>query len=164
MFHNPIPVPPVKHGALSVLFYASLIDQTQQTQSRKNGLLTGLLKFASSENTSNSQTVQQQQISAQHNQRGFNQQNTQGPNQGPHLSNRASAPHAVQQETSKPGFIRQQTVPLQQTPSQQSGLFKFASADNTNAQQQTLAQQQVIMPSRSICSTRNTHSSRRTKV
>ncbi|XP_056288807.1 uncharacterized protein LOC130205452 isoform X6 [Pseudoliparis swirei] len=124
-------------------------DQTQQTQSRKNGLLTGLLKFASSENTSNSQTVQQQQISAQHNQRGFNQQNTQGPNQGPHLSNRASAPHAVQQETSKPGFIRQQTVPLQQTPSQQSGLFKFASADNTNAQQQTLAQQQVIMPSRS---------------
>uniref|UniRef100_A0A8C3AAZ5 Unc-13 homolog B n=1 Tax=Cyclopterus lumpus TaxID=8103 RepID=A0A8C3AAZ5_CYCLU len=128
-------------------------DETQHTQSQKKGLLSGLFKFASSDNISNSQTVQHQQSSAQHNQQGFNQQNTQGSNQGPHLKNRASGQNVVQEETSKPGFIRQQTVPLQQTPSQQggllSGLFKFASADNINAQQQPSAQQHIIMPSSS---------------
>uniref|UniRef100_A0A8D0AWY4 Unc-13 homolog B n=1 Tax=Sander lucioperca TaxID=283035 RepID=A0A8D0AWY4_SANLU len=128
-------------------------DETQQTQSQQKGLLSGLFKFASSENVSSSQTSQHQQSSVQHNQEAFNQQNTQGPNQGPHLKNRASSQQVVQQETSKPGFTRQQTVPLQRPPSQPSGLlsglFKFASADNINAQQHQSAQQHGIMPSKS---------------
>lgn len=127
-------------------------DETQ-TQPQQKGLLSGLLKFASSEKSSSSQTVQQQQSSVQHNQQDFNQQNTQGPNRGPHLRNRASSQQVVQQETSKPGFTRQQTVPLQQPPSQQggllSGLFKFASADNINIQQNSSAQQHKITPSKS---------------
>ncbi|XP_039635128.1 uncharacterized protein LOC120545141 isoform X5 [Perca fluviatilis] len=128
-------------------------DETQQTQSQKKGLLSGLFKFASSENVSSSQTLQHQQSSVQHNQEAFNQQNILGPNQGPHLKNRASSQQVVQQETSKPGFTRQQTVPLQRPPSQQSGLlsglFKFASADNIKEQQHPSAQQHGIMPSKS---------------
>lgn len=128
-------------------------DDTQQTQPQQKGLLSGLLRFAASENISSSQTVQHQQSSVQHNQQDFNQQSTQGPNRGPHLRNRASSQQVVQQETSKPGFTRQQTVPLQQPPSQQggllSGLFKFASADNINTQQHPSAQQHGITPSKS---------------
>ncbi|XP_044029406.1 uncharacterized protein LOC122865274 isoform X6 [Siniperca chuatsi] len=129
------------------------LDETEQTQPLQKGLLSGLLKFASSESISSSQAVQHQQSSVEHNQQDFNQQNTLGPNRGPHLRSRASSQQVVQQETSKPGFTRQQTVPLQQPPSQQggllSGLFKFASADNINAQKHPSAQQHRITPSES---------------
>ncbi|XP_034753195.1 uncharacterized protein LOC117959906 [Etheostoma cragini] len=127
-------------------------DETQQTQSQQKGLLSGLFKFASSENVSSSQTLQHQQSSVQHNQEALNQQNSQNPNLGPHLKNRASSQQVVQQERSKPGFTQQQTVPLQQPKSQQSGplsgLFKFASADNIKAQEHTSAQQHGTMPSK----------------
>nr|XP_040053646.1 uncharacterized protein LOC120831873 isoform X1 [Gasterosteus aculeatus aculeatus] len=128
-------------------------DETQQTPSLQKGLLSGLLKFASSENVSTSQTVHHQQSNAQHNQQGYGQQNTQVPNQGDPFRNKASGQQVGQHETNKPGFAQQQTVPLQQMPSQQSGilsgLFKFASADDINAQQQPSAQQHGILPSRS---------------
>lgn len=128
------------------------LDETQ-TQPQQKGLLSGLLKLASTEKISSSQTVQHQQSSVQHYQEDFNQQSRQNPNQGPHIGNRASSHKVVKQETSKPGFTRQQTVPLQQRPSQQggllSGLLKFASADNVNTQQQPSAQQHRITPSKS---------------
>uniref|UniRef100_A0A671VEH0 Unc-13 homolog B n=1 Tax=Sparus aurata TaxID=8175 RepID=A0A671VEH0_SPAAU len=127
-------------------------DETQ-TQPQQKGLLSGLLKFASSEKVSSSQTVQYQQSSLQHKQEDFNPQTNQSPNQVPHFNNRRSSQHVIQQETSKPGFTRQQTVPLQQQPSKQSGLlsglFKFASADNINTQQHPSAQQHIIPPSKS---------------
>lgn len=125
-------------------------DQTQ-TQPQSKGLLSGLLKFASSDNISSSQTAQHQQSSVQQNQESFNQQNTQGLNRGPHLRSRASSQQMIHQETSKPGFTRQQTVPIKQPPSQQggllSGLFKFASADNINTQQHQTTQPHPITTS-----------------
>ncbi|XP_037608867.1 uncharacterized protein LOC119478296 isoform X2 [Sebastes umbrosus] len=133
--------------------YPGQRQTSDETQSQQKGLLSGLFKFASSENVSSSQMVQHQQSNVQHNQQGFNQQNTQGPNQGAQLRNKASNQQVVQQETSKPGFTRQQTFPLQRTPSQQSGLlsglFKFASADSIKAHEHPSAQQHGIMPSKS---------------
>lgn len=125
--------------------------EVQQTQPHQKGLLSDLLKFAPSENIRSSQTVQNQQ-SNQHHQEGFSQQNTQGPNQKSHLSSRTSSQEVVQRYTSKQGFTRQQTVPLQQPPSQRtgvlSGLFKFASADNISSQHPS-DQQHGITPSKS---------------
>uniref|UniRef100_A0A3B4YG37 Unc-13 homolog B n=1 Tax=Seriola lalandi dorsalis TaxID=1841481 RepID=A0A3B4YG37_SERLL len=128
-------------------------DATQQTQPQQQGLLSGLLKFTSSENISSSQTVQHQQSGVKHSQLGFNPQNTQGPDRGPHLRNRTPSQEVVQRDTSKPGFTRQQTVPLQKPQSQQggllSGLFRFASADNINTQQHPSAQPHGITSSKS---------------
>lgn len=113
-------------------------DQTQ-AQPQQKGLLSGLLKFTSSEKIPSSQTDQHQQNNAQQQPQNFSQQSNQGPSRGPSLSSRASSQQVAHQETSKPGFTRQQTVPLQQPPSQQggllSGLFKFSSADNINMNQ-----------------------------
>lgn len=124
---------------------------TDQTRPQSKGLLSGLLTFASSDNISSIQTTQHQQSSVLQNQESFNQQNTQGPNRGPHLRSRASSQQMVHQETSKPGFTRQQTVPIKQPPSQQggllSGLFKFASADNINTQQHQTTQPHPITTS-----------------
>uniref|UniRef100_A0A4W6C605 Unc-13 homolog B n=1 Tax=Lates calcarifer TaxID=8187 RepID=A0A4W6C605_LATCA len=106
--------------------------ESQQTQPQQKRLLSGLFNFTSSENISSSQTVQHQQSSVEHNQQGFNQKNTQDPDQGPHLRNRRPSQQVVQHDCSKPGFTRQQTVPLQKPQSQQggllSGLFKFETA------------------------------------
>ncbi|XP_029921254.1 uncharacterized protein unc13bb isoform X3 [Myripristis murdjan] len=130
-------------------------NPSQQTQPQQGGLFSGLLKLTSSENVSNSQTIQLQQgqSSVQHNEESFNQQNTQCPNRGPHLRNRSPIQQADQQQSNRPGFLRQQTVPLQQQPSQQgglvSGLFKFASADDVNTKQYPSTQQHGISPSRS---------------
>ncbi|XP_071321537.1 serine-rich adhesin for platelets-like [Trachinotus anak] len=139
------------HGSFSGQQQTS--DETQQTQPQQHGLLSGLLKFTSSENISSSQTIQHQQSSVKHNQQSFHQQNTQGPDRGPHLRNRTPSKEVVQRDTSKPGFTRQQTVPLQKPQSQQggllSGLFKFASADNINTQQHPAAQPHGITPSKS---------------
>lgn len=129
-----------------------ILCEAQQTHPQQKGLFSGLLKFASSENIPTSQTVKHQQ-SNQHYQEGFSQQNTQGPNRNPHLSNRTSSQDVVQRDTGKQSFTRQQTVPLQQPSSQRagvlSGLFKFSSADNISTQQQPSAQQRGITPSKS---------------
>lgn len=113
-------------------------DQTQ-AQPQQRGLLSGLLKFTSSEKIPSSQTDQHQQNNAQQQPQNFNQQSNQGPSRGPSLRSRAPSQQVIHQETSKPGFTRQQTVPLQQPPSRQggllSGLFKFSSADNINTNQ-----------------------------
>lgn len=127
------------------------LEETQ-TQPQQKGLLSGLLKFGSSEKVSSSQTVpHHQQSSAQHHQ-GFNPNSAHSPHQAPHTGNRVLSHQVVQQEMSKPGFTRQQTVPLQQKPSQGgllSGLFKFASADNVNTQQHPPDQQHIISSSKS---------------
>lgn len=126
--------------------------EAQQRHPQQKGLLSGLLKFASSENMSTSQTVQHQQNN-QHYQEGVSQQNTQGPNQNPDFSNRSSSHDVVHRDTSKQGFTRQQTVPLQQPRSQRagalSGLFKFSSADNISTEQHQSAQQHGITSSKS---------------
>uniref|UniRef100_A0A669CSY8 Unc-13 homolog B n=1 Tax=Oreochromis niloticus TaxID=8128 RepID=A0A669CSY8_ORENI len=122
--------------------------RTQQTHTPEKGLLSGLLKFESSENISRSQTVHHQSS-----QQGLSQLNTQGPSQGPPIKNIPQNHHGVRYETNKPGFARQQTVPLQQAPSQQggflSGLLKFASADNINTQSQLSAHQHGMTLSKS---------------
>lgn len=106
-------------------------SQEPGTQPQQKGLLSGLLKFASSENL---------------------HKNTQGPNSGPPLINRQSSQHDVNQEISKPGFTQEQRAPIQQPTSQQSGilsgLFKFASADNINAQQQSACPQNLVTASK----------------
>ncbi|KAM4720181.1 uncharacterized protein unc13bb isoform 4-T4 [Anableps anableps] len=121
--------------------------ETQQTQPQQRGLLSGLLKFGSTENISNSQTVPQSS-SDQHKQVS-NAQKTQGLTGG--MRNRAMS-HQEVQETFKPGFVRQQTVPLQQ-PSQQGGLlsgfFKFSSADSINKHNQPSGDQHGISSSES---------------
>lgn len=125
---------------------------TPQTQPQQKGLLSGLLKFASSENSSISQTVHEPS-SVQHIQQGNSMQNTQGPNRGSQLMNRTFNQQYLQQEACKPSVTRQQTVPLQQPQSQQigllSGLFRFASADNINIQNQPSMQQHEIPQSKS---------------
>lgn len=126
-----------------------VLCEAQQTHPQQKGLFSGLIKFASSENIP---TVQHQQKN-QHYQEGLSQQNTQGPNKKPHLSNRTLNQDVVQRDTSKQSFTRQQTVPLQQPSSQRaavlSGLFKFSSADNINAEQQPSSQQREITQSKS---------------
>ncbi|KAM9734683.1 uncharacterized protein unc13bb isoform 3-T3 [Menidia menidia] len=130
--------------------------ETQQTQPQQKGLLSGLLKLASPESTSTSQTNQQPCNVQQ--QQAVSQESIQGPGSGLPLSNRTLSQQAVPPETSKPSIMRQQTVPLQQPPSQQSGLlsglFKFASADSINAQNQPSAQQHGIPLSTSHGQTR----------
>ncbi|XP_061590385.1 uncharacterized protein LOC133455393 isoform X4 [Cololabis saira] len=127
-------------------------SETQQTHPQQKGLLSGLFKLTSAENTTGNQTVQQP-TNVQHDQLGFSQQNTQGQNIGLHLGSRAVNQQGVQQAATKPGFIRQQTVPLKQPPSQHSGLlsglFKFASADSINVQDQPSDEQHGIPPSKS---------------
>lgn len=122
--------------------------RTQQTHTAEKGLLSGLLKFESSENISRSQTVHHQSS-----QQGPSQLSTQGPSQGHPIKNIPQNHQGVRYETNKPGFARQQTVPLQQAPSQQggflSGLFKFASADNINTQSQPSAHQHGMTLSKS---------------
>lgn len=117
----------------------------EQTQPQQMGLLSGLLKFASSENISSHHQ--------QHQQQDFRPSNTQRPTHTPLSRNQTSVHPVKDQETTKPGFTRQQTVPLQQPPAQRgsllSGLFKFASADNINSQQQPSAQQHGVVPSKS---------------
>ncbi|XP_030005448.1 uncharacterized protein LOC115429835 isoform X5 [Sphaeramia orbicularis] len=141
--HNVQPFEAEKHSNSSQQHTS---DGSQPKETPQRGLLSGFLKFASSENVSSGQTVhhQQQQSSIPNNPPNYNRQNIQGPNQGPHLRTRTSVHQVDHQETNKPGFTRQQTVPLQQTPSQRSGLFsglfKFASADNINTQQPTSQQ------------------------
>lgn len=110
-------------------------SQEPGTQAQQKGLLSGLLKFASSETIPSSQA------------------NTQGPNSGSQLVNRQSSQQDVNQEISTPNFTREQRAPIQQPTSQQSsilsGLFKFASADNLNAQQQSACQQSQMTASKS---------------
>ncbi|XP_069369703.1 uncharacterized protein [Paralichthys olivaceus] len=125
-------------------------DEFQQTQPQPKGLLSGLLKFASSENVPGSQTDQNQYNSFEQNQQGIKQQHIPGSDRGPQLRKRTPSQQEFQQDTSKPGFTRQQTVPLQQPRSQQggllSGLFKFASADNINTKPPPNPQQHGIAP------------------
>uniref|UniRef100_A0A7N9AZB6 Unc-13 homolog B n=1 Tax=Mastacembelus armatus TaxID=205130 RepID=A0A7N9AZB6_9TELE len=127
-------------------------DDTQQTRPQQKGLFSSLFKLASSENIPGSQTVLQEQRSVHQDQETLNPPNSQGPNRGVHLRNRASSQQVVREDNSAWCFTRQQTVPLQQPRSQQggllSGLFKFASADNISTQQHPLAQQHGISSSR----------------
>ena len=111
---------------------------------QQKGLLSSLLKFASSENIPSGQTNQQRE--------GRNlDKNTKGPNSGSQLVNRQSSWQDVNQEISKPGFTPEQRAPIQQPTSQHSGilfgLFKFASADSLNAQQQSAFQQSQMQSS-----------------
>lgn len=126
--------------------------ETLQTQPQQKGLLSGLLKFASSDNSSNSQTIHKPS-SVHHNQQDNSMQNIQVPSGGLPLNKSTFSQQRVQQETCKPSVTRQQTVPLQQCQSQQggflSGLFKFASADNLNTQNQSSMQQHGISQSKS---------------
>lgn len=115
------------------------LDQMQeqpQPQPQPKGLLSGLLKFTSPES---SQIVQRQQNTSQQQPQKLSQLDNRGASSGPSLGSRPSSQQVIHQETSKPSFTRQQTVPLQRTPTQQggllSGLFKFSSADNVNASQ-----------------------------
>lgn len=118
--------------------------RTQQTHARHSH--SGLLNFESSESISGSQTVH-----LRSNQQG--QQTTQGLSRGASLKNVPQSHQGFRHETNKPGFARQQTVPLQQAPSQQggllSGLFKFASADNIPTQTQPSAHQHGVTLSKS---------------
>lgn len=120
--------------------------ESQSTQPQQKGLLSGVLKFASS-----TQEIQPQQ-SSQLCQEGLSHTNNQGPNKRPNGSNITLSEEAGQKDTSKQGFTRQHTVPLQQQPAQKSGifsgLFKFASADNVSTQQNPSAQQNQITPSK----------------
>lgn len=126
--------------------------ETQKTQPQQKGLFSGIFKLASAENISGSETIHQPS-NVQHDQQDVNQQNTRGPNAHPLLASRSVNQQGVQPISNKPGFTRQQTVPLQQPRTQQSGLlpglFKFASADNINTQNQTSALNHGIPPSRS---------------
>lgn len=102
-------------------------DQMQgQSQPQPKGLLSGLLKFTSPES---SQSVGRQQNNSQQQPQRFSQPGNPPP----------GSQQTIHQETSKPSFTRQQTVPLQRPPTQQSGLlsglFKFSSADNINVSQ-----------------------------
>uniref|UniRef100_A0A665UV99 Unc-13 homolog B n=1 Tax=Echeneis naucrates TaxID=173247 RepID=A0A665UV99_ECHNA len=132
-------------------------NEHRQAQRQQEGVLSGLLKFTSPENTSSSQTVHHQQSSIKRNQEGFNQQKVQSPAQSPdcrsHLRTRSINQEVFQKDSNKPGFTRQQTVPLQRTHSQQgtllSGIYKFASADNIKTQQQPEADMHGISPSKS---------------
>lgn len=111
----------------------NMSEETSQEpgrQPQQKGLLSGLLKFASE----NSQPNQQREASNL-------QKNAQGPTFGSQLINRQSSQQDVNQKISQPDFPREQRAPIQQASSQQSGilsgLLKFASADNLNAQQQS---------------------------
>lgn len=105
------------------------ISQIQKTKPQQKGQLSGINKCAPSEDTSRTLVSKL-------------------PNTAPHLNNKM-----LNQETSKLGFTRQQTVPLREPSSQQRGLlpglFKFASADNVNIENQSVAQQQGISLSKS---------------
>lgn len=121
-------------------------SQELGTQPQQRGLLSGLLKFASTENISSSQPSQQRD------ERNLNK-NPPGPSSGSQLINRQFSQRDGNQEISKPGFSGEQSAPIQQPASQQSGilsgLFKFASADNVNAQQQSPCQQSQMTASKS---------------
>lgn len=102
------------------------LETSQEPQQK--GLLSGLLKFAPSENIPSSQPNQGEERNQHRNL------------QGPHAGSQWSQPD-VDLEVSKPGFPGEQRAPTQQPASQQSGvlsgLLKFASADNMNAHQQS---------------------------
>lgn len=140
------------------IVYSSYLEQqqisggTQQTQPQQKGLLSGLLKFASSDNSSVSQTSHEPN-SFQHNQQDNSIQNIQVPSGGFHLKDSTFSQQHAQQVTCKPSVTLQETVPLQQRQSQQggflSGLFKFASADNLSTQNQSSMQKYGISQSKS---------------
>lgn len=109
------------------------------TQPQQTGLLSGLLKFASSENISSSQPTQQREEINLH-KNTLNRSNSGSQHINTHLSQQDVNP-----EISKPGFTQAKMLPIQQPTSQQSGilsgLFKFASSDNIKAQQHSTSQQ-----------------------
>lgn len=115
-------------------------------QPQQTGLLSGLLKFASSENISSSQPIQQREENNLY-------KNTQGPNSGSQQINRHLSQRDRNPEMSKPGFPQEKMAPLQQPTSQQSGilsgLFKLASSDNIKSQQQSTSQQSHMTTSNS---------------
>ncbi|XP_077352993.1 uncharacterized protein unc13bb isoform X3 [Festucalex cinctus] len=124
----------------------------QQTSSKRGGLLSGLLKFSSTENVAqntrlsedehkNSGEAKQKTLSGlltfgseerdltcpsvqkqNYVQCNLTQLDIQSSNQGAELKNQ-TARQIAQQETSKSRFPRQQTVPVKQPPSKQGGLF-----------------------------------------
>ncbi|XP_064165246.1 uncharacterized protein LOC135240048 [Anguilla rostrata] len=105
-------------------------NQPQQTSTQKPGLLSGLFKFASSENVSaNQPPTSQEHIS---------QQPLPLPGDQP-----------SKQQTNIPKLPGRNPNPLQQAPSQQggllSGLFKFASSDNVSANQPATTQPQPVL-------------------
>nr|XP_057911642.1 uncharacterized protein LOC131106493 isoform X6 [Doryrhamphus excisus] len=123
-------------------------EQNQQPQQRK--LLSGLLKFASAENTSSCEVHQsQQQSSVQQHQTVLSRPHLPGPD----IGNQTSRHQFDQQDINKVAFSRQQTVPVKQPPSKPggliSGLFKFASADSINTQQSSSTEHHRIVPSSS---------------
>ncbi|XP_054600144.2 uncharacterized protein [Nothobranchius furzeri] len=127
-------------------FQQQIADETPQNQHQPKGLLSGLLKFASFESHSSSQTIHKSS-SAQNDQQTNSVLDTHDPNRGPHPRNGAFNQQHAELETCKPGFTRQQTVPLQQHRSQQAGhssLFKFASADNINTENKIVHQHEIL--------------------
>uniref|UniRef100_A0A8C5HY07 Unc-13 homolog B n=1 Tax=Gouania willdenowi TaxID=441366 RepID=A0A8C5HY07_GOUWI len=123
--------------------HQQLSSETQPTHIQQRGM-SGLPKHGSTETISRNQPLHQHN-NVHHDQHIINQSTS--------SLNRAPSQQKVQKAAPKSGFIRQQTVPLQQLPSQQGGLlsslFKFASADNVNAQTQPSVQQCRTPPSRS---------------
>lgn len=122
------------------------LDQIQaQPQPQSKGLLSGFLKFSSPESSSQQQPQR------------FSPPDNGGASSGPSTGSQPSSQEAIHQQTSKPSFTRQQTVPLQRPPTQKggllSGLFKFSSADNINASQPPLHHQ--------ISSSKSTHEQQR---
>lgn len=115
-------------------------------QRQQTGLVSGLLKFASSENIPSSQPTQQREENNLY-------RNTQGPNSGSQQINRHLSQQDRNPEMSKPGFPQEKMAPIQQPTSQQSGilagLFKFASSDNIKSQQQSTSQQSHMATSNS---------------
>uniref|UniRef100_A0A3P9JUH4 Unc-13 homolog B n=1 Tax=Oryzias latipes TaxID=8090 RepID=A0A3P9JUH4_ORYLA len=145
--------------------------------SQTGGFLSGLLKFSSTENIQQSvqaSEAEKQRIISCHypgeDQKMSQSQipKTQPQQQGPLFgikkctpSNSTNLSHGFKQETSKLDFTRQQTVPLRDPSFQQSGLlpglFKFASADNVNKENQSVAHQQCISLSKSSYEQRKTN-------
>ncbi|XP_078812316.1 uncharacterized protein unc13bb isoform X5 [Oryzias latipes] len=145
--------------------------------SQTGGFLSGLLKFSSTENIQ--QSVQASEAEKQRNisfhypgedqKMGQSQiPKTQPQQKGPLFginkcapSNSKNLSHGFKQETNKLGFTRQQTVPLRNPSFHQSGLlpglFKFASADNVNKENQSVAHQQCISLSKSSYEQRKTN-------
>ncbi|XP_077441633.1 uncharacterized protein unc13bb isoform X4 [Vanacampus margaritifer] len=128
------------------------IPPQQQTSSKRGGLLSGLLRFSSTENVTQNTCLSEDEHSTSgeakqktlaglltfaseerdsscpsvqkqnYVQCNLTQLDMQSPNQGRDLKNQ-TARQIAQQETSKSRFPRQQTVPVKQLPSKQGGLF-----------------------------------------
>lgn len=127
----------------------NISQETSQEDGKRHqqtGLVSGLLKFASSENISSSQPIQQREENNLY-------KTTQGPNSGSQQINRHLSQQDRNPEMSKPGFPQEKMAPIQQPTSQQSGIlsgfFKFASSDNIKSQKQSTSQQSHITTSNS---------------